>query len=180
MRRPFVIMAMALLFAACTSPAPSPTTAPPAAVARAVDRSGPFTLVLELPADTWAAGEPITGEARLELANGARRVFGAAGGVIAFGYRELTGRRSMGALMDAACAPHGLSANTPIIAPLRPGGSWSGDDPDAGFYQAFAQGSDVRLPPGDWEIRAYAMFVDGAGCDGVLHDLEAPVVLHVR
>jgi hypothetical protein len=185
MRRLTSLLGLGLLVAACASPAPPSTAAAaaPSAVApgaRAVDTSGPFTLVLELPTDTWAAGEPITGEARLQVADGDGLIYGSGGGPLAFGYLELTGHREMGPAMTSDCARHRLGVDTPITSPLRKAGGWSDDDPDAAFYRDFVTGPDIRLPSGDWLVTASADFLAGKDCSGAAVHLEAPIVLHIR
>jgi hypothetical protein len=152
---------------ATPSPAtPSPTVIPEPAVAE--DISGPFRLVFEMPSATWREDEPITGQARLELLEGESAVLSGSGtGVLGyFHYEEITGRRSMEAIWSGDCAgPYEMGAESPITSGLRTSGGWSVSDPDADFYREFAEGPDVRLPVGEWDITAIATFNVGLDCE---------------
>ena len=132
-----------------------------------------------MPKATWTAGEPITGQARLSVANGSGTIYGAAGGPLNFGYKEVTGHREMGPASDAACAPHALSVEAPIVVPLGKSGGWSDDQPDAAFYRNFLTGPDIRLPAGDWLVTASAEFLVGKDCSGPMTTLTAPIQLHI-
>ena len=61
------ILIAATLLAGCgaqsSSPTTTPTPAPTTAAAHAETRSGHFLFTFDLPKTTWAAGEPITGQA---------------------------------------------------------------------------------------------------------------------
>ena len=83
-------------------------------------------------------------------------IYGAAGGPLNFGYKELTGHREIGPASDAACAPHALSVEAPIVVALGKSGGWSDDQPDATFYRDFLTRPDIRLPAGDWPVTATA------------------------
>jgi hypothetical protein len=84
--------------------------------------------------------------------------------------------------MDAAwtddCVPWTIGADSPLTAELLPSAGWSADDPDADFYEAFANASDVRLPEGAWIITATASFL-GPGCTMPVHDLAASTLVVV-
>ena len=172
-----VAIGLALVAACAESDAPSPAVT--AGPAEASDREGRFQLVLSLPSMTFPASEPITGEAVLTTLDGSGAgIAGSGGGVIAFSFSEIGGSRSMGFAMTSDCSPHTVPAGGGLRSSLRPSGAWSDDDPNADFYRAFAQGSDVRLPAGAWRITAHAVFM-GAGCVQPEHTLEASTVVVV-
>lgn len=159
---------------------PSGSSAASAAPIGSVAVAEPFRLALELPKATWRADEPITGEATLSVIGlRAERLGGSGGGLIGFGYRELTGRWHVEPVWTADCAPHPIGPAGPISQPLGKSGGVDDGDPDAEFYRAFLQGPDVRLPPGEWQIMAIATFIDGEGCDGQSYSIEAPVTITV-
>lgn len=177
------------LLAACGGPTPSPVdTVQPTAEASptvsagpadAFDRDGRFQLLLSLPASTFPASEPITGEAVLTAMDGREAgIAGSGGGVIGFSFREIGGARSMGGVMTSDCAPHTIPAGGDLRANLRPVAAWSADDPNADFYRTFGEASEVWLPAGTWEIAAHAVFV-GPGCTQPEHNLEASTVVVV-
>ena len=151
----------------------------PIGPANASDRDAGFQLSLSMPGLTFPASEPITGEAVLTTLDGSGAdIAGSGGGVIGFSFSEIGGTRSMGVAMTSDCSPHTIPAGGGLRTSLRPSGGWSEDDPNAAFYRAFAQGSDVRLPAGAWRITAHAVFA-GAGCTQPEHTLEASTVVVV-
>jgi hypothetical protein len=187
------LVAALLVVAGCattTTPAPSagpsatpvatslPTGDPAgAAMSEAVD--GPFRLVFTLRRDTWRAGEPIDGRARLEIATGGADLVGSGSGLVLFGFRELGGSRRMDPAMTADCAPYRLEAGAPIVTGITKSGGFSAEDPDAVFYRTFFADPLVRLPAGRWEITAVATFVVGA-CGNPEHTLRAPITVTVE
>jgi hypothetical protein len=179
MRRFALLLALGTLVVSCAAPPPPMSTEPEAKAARAVEVVGPFTLTFELPKSTWKAGEPITGEASLSVADGAGTIYGSAGEPLHFAFKELTGRRVMGPASDAACARYELAADAPIVAPIGKSGGWSDDEPDGAFYRDFFTSPDIRLPAGDWVVTASAEFLVGRDCSGPMRTLSAPIVLHV-
>lgn len=189
MRAAMLMLAAGLLLAACESmPQAAPTESPgavplptrdPAAMARAEATDGPFRLVLELAGDTWQAGEPIDGHARLELLEGpAVDLFGSGGGVLGFEVREVDGRREMGGAWTADCVAHRLAPGAPLQSGLAKSGGYSGDDPEAAFYRAFYADPLFRLPAGRWEVTAV---VSAAldDCGGRPVALRAPITITV-
>jgi hypothetical protein len=175
-----VLLVVLLLTAAgCGSAGP---TIPPEAprgplTATAVD--GRFLVTFTIDRGVVAADEPITGTAKLELAvpggvtlTGSDQVFG-------FDFLEVGGEgRQVAPARDAACSPHRLTGNTPIVSPIIKTGGTSGG-PHDGFINDFLQGPDVRLPRGTWDISAIALFVDGQACQGAQHTMSATVRVYV-
>lgn len=177
-----LVAVVLVVLAACGDPGPTTVPSPPAPIGGRVDvldTESNFQLRLSLPASTFRAREPITGEARLTTVDGrAAGIAGSGSGVIGFSFREIGGTRSMGGVMTSDCAPHTIPAGGGLRAGLRPAAAFSGDDPNADFYRAFSLASDVRLPAGTWEITAHARFMS-AGCNQPEHDLSAPIVVTV-
>jgi hypothetical protein len=189
-RSPFILggralalaLALALVVAACAAPthqaSVAPSTPPPQPVT-ATEADGRLRLILELPKDTWAAGEPITGSATLSLEPGPDVLLSGSGGPIGFSYAEVNGTRNVEPAFTADCAPHPLSAAAPIVRSLSKSGAWDAEEPDGEFYQAFFAGPDVRLPAGDWDIRVVLALTEGGDCAGRSLDLEPVVRIHV-
>lgn len=187
-------MCLALVVAACASPAPSPTlpvgspTAEPAATpggsrdpGQAVHTeatAGPFTLVFELGDDTWRAGEPIAGRAWLTVAGGSAELYGSGSGLLAFDFREVDGSRRMEAAWTDDCQPYRLEAGSPLSSGITKSGGFGGDDPNAAFYRAFFADPLVRLPAGRWEITATASF--GVGDCGGERTIRAPIMVTIE
>jgi hypothetical protein len=191
-----VLVVVVGVLAACGGPTPSPRpssslpvatveptpVASPTVTAGAADtfaRDGRFQLLLSLPASTFRASEPITGEGVLTTLDGREAgIAGSGAGVIGFTFREIGGTRSMGGLMTADCAPHTIPAGGDLRATLRPSAGWSAEDPNADFYRAFSEASEVRLPAGTWEIAAHAIFM-GPGCTQPERNLVAATMVEV-
>ncbi len=145
-----------------------------------VDVDGPFRLTFAIPVNTVRAGDAVIGQAQLELTDGIETTLsGSGGGPLAFEFRELTGDRRMIPAWTADCAAHRLRAGEPITSAIKKSGGWTDEEPHADFYRTFFQGPDVRLPVGDWEITAVAVFGEGPGCGGRSHELRAPVLVRV-
>lgn len=148
--------------------------------AHAEARDGAFKLAFDLPKRTWAADEAIQGTAALALVDGVAQDLGRSGmGVFGFGFTSTDGSHDMGPVSTADCAPDRLVAGVPMISAIRKSGGFSRDQPDAAFVGSFLSDPLVHLPPGDWKIVAFADFVEGQGCSGASHHLQAQVVIHV-
>lgn len=99
--------------------------------------------------------------------------------VVGFEFAEVGGDRLMGSFMTADCRPYTLSAVQPAVTAITKSGGWSEDDPHAAFYRAFFADPLVHLPAGDWDVTAFADFVEGHGCDGASHTIKATIRVHV-
>jgi hypothetical protein len=177
-RRLLVLLALSLV--ACGGS--GPTASPPGSqvVSQVVDTAGPFRLTFALPRTTWASGDAIEGEALLALTAGNQAaIFGSGGGVLAFEFKQVGGDRHVDPVWTADCAPHVLTATRPIRSAITKSGGWSDDKPDAQFYRDFFADPVVRLPVGEWDITAVAMFVEGEGCGGASHALRATIRVRV-
>jgi hypothetical protein len=172
-------LVISLLVAACAGPVPS-TPGPTDSPATATDAHGRYALTFTLPRTTYADREEIRGgAAALALEPGPDVVVGGSRDLLSFGFKEVNGTREMGPASGSMCAKHPLSAATPVTSGIVKSGGWSDDMPDAGFYSGFFADPAVRLPPGDWDITAYANLVEGPGCSGDQVDLKATVRVHV-
>lgn len=141
---------------------------------------GQFTLELVLPHLDWKASDPITGTAILSFnGTGPTTIYGSGNSVIAFGYAEVGGTRKVDPLWTADCAPHRLDPATPLNADVSKSGEIPNSGPDADFLRAFLTAPDVRLPAGTWDITAFAIFAESAGCGEGDHSMSATVRVKV-
>jgi hypothetical protein len=62
-----------------------------------------------------------------------------------------------------------------MVSPIKKSGGYSDSQPDAAFYRAFFADPLVRLPAGEWDITAIAVFTEGLGCQGVSHSMSATI-----
>ena len=172
------IGAIALAVAACGTPGPTIDPAAPTGRVEAGAVEGRFQVTFAIDRGVVRSSEPVKGEARLLLlAPGGANLSGPSS-VFVFDFMEVGGEgRHVAPVWDAVCAPHRVTANTPIASPILKSGAVTG--PQAGFIADFLKGTDVRLPRGTWDITAIAMFVDGEGCQGVNHTIQASVRVHV-
>ena len=158
-----LVTALALVLISC-GPAPRPSPSEAEAVV-AFDEQGQFRLELELPKTTFAAGEPITGVARLQFAGpGGIEVAGSGGGLIGFSLIDVEGPRDVGGGQDASCAAYGLDPQTSFTTGLTKSGGFDANNPADDFAQAFLNDPVYRLPAGTWEIEAWSTFL-GKGCE---------------
>jgi hypothetical protein len=145
----------------------------------ASDAGGRFRLDFELPKATYREDEAVEGIATLRLLGPGALTLGTSGdGPLTFGIRELTGTRDMGPASRASCGTFDIGEGTPVTSTITKSGGWAADDPNAAFYKAFFQDEQVHLPPGTWEITAYASF-SKAGCEGGSQELSAPIRIEV-
>lgn len=194
--RPMAGLALAVALAACgatpatplglngtpsgptaVSPAPSSprVTLSPSASPFAASTIGDFRLELRLAKLAWAAGEPMTGEAELiYLGSSPMNLVGAGSGLIVFNYVEVGGRRQLLGVSTADCAPHDITAGTPITAPLVARGGYDTADPSNAWIGQAMSSQGVRLPAGTWDVTAQAEFTENA-CDGPRYTLETTV-----
>ena len=149
-------------------------------IVRAEDRDSSFLLTISTPHLVWRADQPISVSAEFSyLGPGSVTVSGPGPGPhVKFGVVELTGDREMEPLWLMACAYWEMSRN-PLAFPFRKGGGYSSDEPNAAFYEAWLAEPEFRLPPGRWEVSAFAPFSLGQ-CSGRNINLEATVTLTVQ
>jgi hypothetical protein len=145
----------------------------------ASDIDGRFRLDFAFPKRTFTAAEPIEGIATLSvLGPGIGKIGASGGGPILFGIREVGGRREIGPASQADCQSFPIGQGSPISRAITKSGGFSADDPDAGFYADFFKDPELHLPPGTWDITAYASFAEG-DCSAHLVELSAPIRIEV-
>lgn len=165
--------------APCGVPAsPGWTPRPTEPSIAAEDADGDYRLVFELAKQVWNTDESIVGEARLEHGAAPWGVWGSGGGPIAFSISQVGGPRTTGWVSTADCVLHQAEGDQGLTTSLRKSGSWPADDPLASFYRDFFADPLYRLPPGDWEISATAIFY-GADCGGDPRDLHTTLRIRV-
>ncbi len=159
------------------APSPEPT----ALSSHAEMTLGAFRLSFDLPKTTWTSSESITGISRLEyLGSGPSAMSGSIGGPLGFELNELNGSRHLGVVYDDACSIKSIGKGFALTASLRKDGGYDADLPSASFYASFFADPQYRLPPGDWELTAWADFeTDPQGCSGPEYKLKATIGIHV-
>ena len=179
MRR-LIALVLCLIVAGCASGSGTTSSAASGAGVHGADLQGPFDLQLDLPRDTWKAGETIEGHATLKLANGGGvDLGGSGGGLLFFDYASVDGRHHVEPGWTLDCKSYRLEAGKPMTSPLTKSGGFYPEQPDFEFNRAFLTAPTVLLPAGDWKITAVASFVEGLGCNGKSRELRATVVVHI-
>ena len=142
----------AVLLGSCTNeppPAPTPLTA--------VAANEGFVLSMAVPTDRFAVGQAIDVRTTLTWTgpDPTVTIWGSGMGPVGFLYEELTGRqRKIGGLMTSDCARHPYERGVATPIPVGKSAAWSADDPDAAFFQEFANDPLLHLPAGRWRIVA--------------------------
>jgi hypothetical protein len=159
----------------------SPSPAPTALSSHAEAALGDFKLTFDLPKTTWSSNESITGTSRLEyLGTGPSALSGSISGPLGFELNEVNGSRNLGPVYDDACSFKAIGMGFVLTAALRKDGGYDADLPSASFYASFFADPLYRLPPGDWEISAWADFEsDPQGCGGPEYKLKATIRVQV-
>ena len=160
--------------AACTS---SPTPRP------GVDGSAKdaaFGLRIHADRATYRSTDPIVVEAELSFLGLAPdiTVFGATG-LVGFGVRQTDGHLRMEPAGDLVCAEQKVGRLTPLHVRFAKSGGFSGEDPDAAFWQAYFADPVLHLPAGTWQLSAVADFQTGDRCTPPDHSLTATVTVQV-
>jgi hypothetical protein len=160
----------------------APTPAPTALSAHAQTSLGLFRLTLDLPKTTWSSTESIGGTARLEdTGTGPFGLSGSIGGPLGFGLASIGGPYVLGPVYDDACHTQTIRPGFSLSAPLRKEGGYDADSPLASFYAGFFADPLYRLPPGDWDVSAWADFgVGSTDCGGPEYRMKATVRIHVE
>jgi len=147
-----VAIVVAVLVGGCSTD-PSPDATPPTAVAQGQG----FVLTMAVPTDHFAVGQAIDVRTTLAWTGPAPNVtiWGSGMSPVGFLFEELTGsHRKIGGLMISNCSNHSYARGVATPIPLAKTAAWSGDDPDAAFFQEFTKNPLLPLPAGRWRIIA--------------------------
>ncbi|HUQ79232.1 MAG TPA: hypothetical protein VM427_10240 [Patescibacteria group bacterium] len=175
--------ASVILVAAACDAGPSSTDQPVAVGGRVVAEG--FVLEVRLPSQTFATTDAIPVRTTLTWtgAPGGGRIWGSGSGPVSFTFNELGGAgRTMGGAMTADCGMKEFPAGVPTEITVAKSGGWTGEDPNAAFYQAWYKDPALHLPAGRWQMR---VSVGGflAPCEMGARTIEAsvgPIDLLVR
>lgn len=107
------------------------------------------------------------------LGGGAGRISGSSSGVL-FAFAEANGERRVDPLWPGDCKERVLGRDGPLVLPIGKSGAATDE-----FSNWFLRDPVVRLPAGEWEIKAIADFNEGLDCNGRQHTLEATVRVRV-
>jgi hypothetical protein len=158
---------VAMVLAACGASVPSGVPV------RGETTDGPLVLGLDLTRDAWSVGEVIEGTATLRVQDAATTLWGSGGGLIGFEFADSTGTYRMQSAWRLDCIAHSLAPGSPATSDIWMSGAWDGAAP----AQQFAIDGKARLPAGEWDITAVAVFgIDGCGSD---RTMRTTVRIHV-
>jgi hypothetical protein len=163
------LLLTAIVVAGCAAES-SPDAAGPIEV---TDAGHGFELTLSVPASRFAANEPIGVRATLTWTGTepSTELWAAMQGPILFWVLRVDDQWQLGPASDGACATYTLERGVPEARSFEKSLGWSADDPQATFYEGYAQDPLLRLPAGRWRVFAA---VDGllAPCAGDAPRLE--------
>lgn len=155
-----------------------------AASISATDAMGDFRLDLVVEQDRYRAGQPIQANATLTYlgTDPSVTLWGSGTGILGIGARQLDGPIDPGGASTTDCVAYELTPDEPMRAEAGKSGGFSADDPLAAFYEAYFADPLLRLPPGRWEISAWASFTAGGDDCGAGNSvaLTAPVEITVE
>ena len=168
--------------ASTPTPTPTPTTTPPPPTSPS-DTSGDYRMTITSPRTVYSSGEAIDVQAALSYSGEQQSVAlsGSGSGLIAFGIKQLDGTLEQDGLWTADCKLGGytVSRDQPMVVPYIKGGGFDSSGPDAAFWQSYFAEPLLQLPPGHWQISAYAEFDEGQGCSANPIRLTASVDIDV-
>jgi hypothetical protein len=143
-----------------------------------------FVLETRLPKATWGPDEAIQVSTTFTWIGAApmQSVWASAGGPVLFGLQQLDGPVTIGPASDLVCAKADFQRGVVTPVPFAKSGGWSGDDPNAAFYQRFFADPQLHLPRGRWRLR---VTTEGflAPCDAGARNLNLnlpPIDFEVR
>jgi hypothetical protein len=172
------LLAVFVFLAACASPPPSPS--PSAAVS-----DGTFSLAIEVGNGPLRSADAIDLRAILTYLGPAVSITVTPpdSGLVAFDFEQVGGRLQMLAGSRLICSePATLVRQTPVTVHSVKMAGWTGDDPNAAFYQQWIADPAVHLPAGQWRITALARLYDGPSCDKPApnHELRTSLTIEVE
>ncbi|MDQ3691298.1 MAG: hypothetical protein M3406_14960 [Chloroflexota bacterium] len=150
----------------------------------ATDAMGEFRLDHVVEQDRYRAGQPIQANATLTYLGTDPSVtqWGSGTGIVGIRIRQLDGPIDPGGASTTDCIAYELTPDEPMRVQFGKSGSFADDDPLAEFYGAYFADPLLRLPPGRWEISAWASFTaggDDCGANSSIY-LTAPVEITVE
>ncbi len=127
----------------------------------AVEQDG-FRLELRTDKQTYTTDEPITIAATLTYIGPENSVAVYHGDpMVTFDLAELSGRREMGGVVHDVCRQTVLTKGKPIAIAYTKSAGWTGEDPNAAFYQGWMQDPLLHLPAGSWNVVVAGDFATG-------------------
>ena len=135
-------------------------TAPPVS---SQTTEGDFRLELRVSQERYRAGQPIVADATLSYLGDVEtvRLFGSGTGILGTTVRQLDGPIDPGGASTTDCVAYEIGPGAPIRTSFGKSGGFDADDPLAEFYEAYFRDPLLRLPPGRWEVSAWAGFTVG-------------------
>jgi hypothetical protein len=168
-----VLLGLAVAGCGSGSTTPADVTPDPQTV-NAVD--GRFEVRFTIDRTTLRPGDNITGSAELWLKAGGSGVLSGSSDLFGFEFVEVGGQqRAVAPVLSADCSPHQLGADDPLSSPIMKSGGVVDGNANAAFVSQFLEGTEIHLPPGQWDITAIAGFFDGRSCTGLQHRIRATV-----
>jgi DNA-directed RNA polymerase specialized sigma24 family protein len=149
----------------------------------ATDAGGDFRLDFMVEQDRYRAGQPILADAVLTYLGDepSVQVRGSGTGIVGFRLHQLDGLMDPGGASTTDCVRYEVSSEQPMWVEFGKSGSFDGDDPNIAFYEAYFEDHLLRLPPGRWEMVAWAGGSIGDDCgDGDPLSLEARIEIAVE
>ena len=172
-----IALAIGLLGCGPSGVTPADVSPDPATASMTVGR---FVLDFTIDRTTVRPRDAITGKARVSLLGPAGATLSGSSTMFGFEFFEVGGlMRHVVPVVDADCAPHRLTANTPLESKILVTGSIPQGDPNEEWYREFLAARTINLPVGEWDVSVSSSFFDGQGCTGQKIDLLATVRVHV-
>jgi len=142
---------------------------------------GRFEVRFTVDRTTLRTGDSISGTAELWLKAGGSGVLSGSSDLFGFEFVEVGGQqRAVAPVLSGDCSPHQVGAESPLRSPIVKSGGVVDGSANAEFVRQFLDGTEIHLPPGQWDITAVAGFVDGRACSGLAHQIRATVRVTVN
>ncbi|HET7026549.1 MAG TPA: hypothetical protein VFI28_02535 [Candidatus Limnocylindrales bacterium] len=185
MRRIVAVVVFVCLAAGCAARgAPASSRATPAPLPTAPNASvsdEAFELRISTPSTQPAPNEPITIETTVTYIGDEAMpaVAHAAGGPVAFELVDVDHGRSVGPVVDDACARGTMRRGVAMPIPFMKSGAFEDDAPADDFVRRYLADPVLRLPEGHWRVVAHLVAFVGDCTAGGAHELQAAVELVV-
>ena len=171
-----VALALGSALLGCSSPQPSR----PAGLTDSA-RDASFGLEIATSADRYQAGDaiPITTTIAYLGPDERTTARSAYQSLVYFGLEQLDGPLDMpGGFNRLMCYSADLVRGQPVDVAYGKSGAWTGEDPNAAFWQAFFADKQLRLPAGTWRVTA-TLATMTPDCRGPLDSVDASVTFRV-